>query len=61
MSECQVELRGGPLDGLVSLVAEENGVYLVVPGTSGRALYEPEAGGDPDVWTYRGMVDGGVS
>ena len=55
---------GGPLDGEtldVSGWSEESvrqGVYQVVDGWADRADYEPDAGGDPLVWRYRGPVPG---
>lgn len=62
---------GGPLDGEVQewrrgeLPADpgEWGTYMVVDGPKAlardpgaRAVYEPEPGGDPRVWIWRGWV-----
>lgn len=57
-----VTYMGGPLDGQaldVSGWSEESvrgGVYQVVDGWEDRADYEPDEGGDPLVWRYRGPV-----
>jgi hypothetical protein len=59
-----VRYVGGPLDGktldVSDWAAEEihAGVYEVVDGWADRADYEPEPGGDPLVWVYRGVVPG---
>jgi hypothetical protein len=59
-----VRYVGGPLDGLEVDVTDvpsfdpSGGAYQVVDGWSDRADYEPEAGGDPLVWVYRGPVSG---
>lgn len=59
-----VRYVGGPLDGKQLDVAgwtpEEirTGVYEVVDGWSDRAGYEPEPGGDPLLWRYRGPFPG---
>jgi hypothetical protein len=59
-----VRYVGGPLDGkrldVAGWTAEEirTGTYEVVDGWSDRADYEPEPGGDPLVWVYRGSVPG---
>lgn len=57
-----VRYVGGPLDGKQLAVGgwsdEEiaTGTYEVVPGWVDRADYEPDEGGDPLVWHYRGPV-----
>jgi hypothetical protein len=64
MTERIVRYVGGPLDGAeldVSDWAEgevRGGVYQVVDGWTDRADYEPDPGGDPLLWRYRGPVPG---
>lgn len=59
-----VRYVGGPLDGkaldVSSWTPEEisAGTYEIVDGWTARADYEPEPGGDPLVWLYRGAVPG---
>jgi hypothetical protein len=59
-----VRYVGGPLDGKtldVTAWTDEQvrgGVYEVVDGWEQRADYEPEPGGDPLLWLYRGPVAG---
>ncbi|WNI15589.1 hypothetical protein [Actinacidiphila sp. ITFR-21] len=59
-----VRYVGGPLDGQEMDVAAwpedsvRRGVYQVVDGWADRADYEPEPGGDPLLWLYRGPVPG---
>lgn len=59
-----VRYVGGPLDGKdldVTGWAEEDvrtGTYEIVDGWTARADYEPDPGGDPLVWRYRGPVPG---
>lgn len=52
----EVTLLGGPLDGMAFLAAceDDGGAYMIVPGESSRAVYEPDD--DPDVWLYRGLI-----
>jgi hypothetical protein len=56
--------HGAPLDGhdldVTSWTDEEIsvGVAHVVDGSPLRADYEPEPGGDPLVWRYRGDLEG---
>ncbi|MDT0302883.1 hypothetical protein [Streptomonospora wellingtoniae] len=65
----RVELVGGPLDGetqehaLADLGPDTDawGTHMVVDGPrchphdpAARAVYEPEDGGDPHRWTWRG-------
>lgn len=68
----RVELIGGPLDGevleyppadLEGRPVDELGAYMVVPDRrahpedpGARAVYEPQPGGDPLRWTWRGWV-----
>lgn len=53
---------GGPLDGQEMDVAGwtdkavRSGVYQIIDGWFDRACYEPDGGGDPLVWHYRGPV-----
>ncbi|MEE4546424.1 hypothetical protein V2S66_31230 [Streptomyces sp. V4-01] len=62
MSARVVRYVGGPLDGLELDVSGwldddvRTGVYQVVDGWVDRAHYEPDAGGDPLLWLYRGPV-----
>jgi hypothetical protein len=57
-----VRYVGGPLDGKVLDVTgwtdEEvrTGVHEIVDGWQDRAEYDPDPGGDPMVWRYRGPV-----
>lgn len=59
-----VTYLGGPLDGQQMDVTEwteesiRQGVHQIVDGWADRADYEPEPGGDPLVWRYRGPVPG---
>lgn len=59
-----VRYVGGPLDGAELDVADwtpeeiRTGAYQVVDGWTDRADYEPEPGGDPTLWHYRGQVPG---
>ncbi|WP_130798095.1 hypothetical protein [Streptomyces otsuchiensis] len=51
---------GGPHDELEERLppGEDpgDGGYLVVAGWEERAVYEPEPGGDPLLWHYRGPI-----
>ncbi|MFJ9521877.1 hypothetical protein ACIRPK_26935 [Kitasatospora sp. NPDC101801] len=55
------ELRGGPLDGQLVDVRGWNseqlsaGAYLLIPGNTERADYEPRPG-DPTQWDFQGNV-----
>ncbi len=54
-----VTLHGGPLDGMVLLgqpITADPGAYMVVPAREKRTVYEPDVGGDPAVWKYRGDI-----
>jgi hypothetical protein len=57
-----VRYVGGPLDGAELDVSDWTdgdvaaGVYEVVDGWQDRAEYDPDPGGDPMVWRYRGPV-----
>lgn len=54
-----VTLHGGPLDGDVlpnQPLDDDPGAYMIVPGWTARAVYEPDPDGDPAVWRYRGEV-----
>jgi hypothetical protein len=59
-----VRYVGGPLDGkTLDVSGWTDGQILtgseeIVPGWDGRADYEPDAGGDPLVWQYRGPTSG---
>lgn len=59
-----VRYVGGPLDGqeldATGWTDEQlrTGVYEIVDGWADRADYEPEPGGDPLLWHYRGPVPG---
>lgn len=59
-----VRYVGGPLDGLELDAAGwsedevRGGSEQIVPGWADRVVYEPEPGGDPRVWLYRGAVPG---
>ncbi|MEV4096988.1 hypothetical protein [Streptosporangium saharense] len=57
--EMDVTLLDGPLDGMVlprQPLDDDPGAYMIVPGWTSRAVYEPDPGGDPAVWRYRGEV-----
>lgn len=62
MSPRIIRYVGGPLDGKTldasGWTAEEirGGGYEIVDGWTDRADYEPDSGGDPLVWRYRGPV-----
>ena len=64
MPDCTVRYVGGPLDGQTMDAAgwtEEElrtGSYQIVDGWTCRADYEPDPGGDPLLWRYRGEVPG---
>lgn len=57
-----VQYIGGPLAGQILDVSDwtddeiRTGVYQVVRGWVDRADYEPDPGGDPLLWRYRGPV-----
>lgn len=57
-----VRYVGGPLDGKQldvsdwTLVELRTGTYEIVDGWQDRADYEPDEGGDPLLWRYRGPV-----
>lgn len=54
-----VTLHGGPLDGMVlpgQPITDDPGAYMIVPGQTHRAIYEPDDGADPAVWRYRGDI-----
>lgn len=54
-----VTLMTGPLDGMVlpdQPVTDDPGAYMIVPGETHRAVYEPDPGGPPRVWHYRGTI-----
>jgi hypothetical protein len=59
-----VRYVGGPLDGqeldATDWTDEEirTGSYEIVDGWVLRADYEPDPGGDPLIWRYRGAVPG---
>lgn len=59
MGVVRVRLAGGPLDGGTIAVDgdDEAGAYMVVPGWSRRAIYEPDPDGDPRVWLFRGEIE----
>ena len=57
-----VRYVGGPLDGeeLDATGWDETqlrlGVYQLVEGWTDRAAYDPDPGGDPTLWRYRGPI-----
>lgn len=59
-----VRYVGGPLDGATLDVTDwpesdiRTGTYEIVDGWADRADYEPDPGGDPLLWRYRGPVPG---
>lgn len=63
MQQRVVRYIGGPLDGreidvtIWSETALRGGVYHLVNGRMERVMYDPDAGGDPLVWHYRGVID----
>jgi hypothetical protein len=61
MTTMTVRLVGGPLDGMVIpdlpvVDPDDPGAYMIVPGSLSRAIYEPDEGGDPALWKYRGDI-----
>ncbi|WP_159401622.1 hypothetical protein [Streptomyces sp. NRRL F-5053] len=59
--QCTAHFIGGPLDGHTADVTDwtvdeiATGVLHVVDSWTERADYEPEPGGDPLRWLYRGL------
>ncbi len=54
-----VTLMAGPLDGMTlpdQPVTDDPGAYMVVPGETTRAVYEPAPDGPPNIWRYRGTI-----
>lgn len=54
-----VQLVGGPLDGMVlprQEIDEDPGAYMIVPGWIARAAYGPLPDGDRAVWHHQGDV-----
>ncbi|MCG5213430.1 hypothetical protein [Streptosporangium sp. KLBMP 9127] len=55
-----VRLVGGPLDGMTlpnQPRTDDPGAYMIVPGQSYRAIYEPDPDpADPAIWRYRGDI-----
>ncbi|GHE48731.1 hypothetical protein GCM10017673_57940 [Streptosporangium violaceochromogenes] len=52
----EVTLYGSPLDGMVlpdQPVMDDPGVYMIVPGTDRRAVYDPRPGRTPRSGTTR--------
>ena len=62
MTERQrVTLHGGPLDGMEweweQPITDDPGAYMIVPGETSRAIYEPDPPpADQTRWIYRGMI-----
>lgn len=59
-----VRYVGGPLDGKTLDASSwpeaeiRGGTEEIVDGWRDRAVYEPDDGGDPLVWLYRGPASG---
>lgn len=56
----RVTLHGGPLDGMTweqPCLGADPGAYMIVPGETSRAIYEPDSPpADQTRWLYRGMI-----
>lgn len=60
MTRRQVTLTGGPLDGMEfpdpDPESDDPGAYMIVPGETHRAVYEPDPEGDRSRWYHRGYI-----